>query len=83
MSPNLAPREVWSGGESMHHVDHADRYDRQLAPVAEAPWVWTSPNRRSRWQPLGANEWLTPVVRAVSRYAAVPDLGGLAGGARA
>jgi len=24
--------EAWNGGESVHYVDHADRYDRQLAP---------------------------------------------------
>jgi ubiquinone/menaquinone biosynthesis C-methylase UbiE len=38
--PNLAPNEkqneAWNGGESVHYVDHADRYDRQLAPFTEA-----------------------------------------------
>lgn len=180
MSPNVAQREAWNGGESVHYVDHADRYDRQLAPVTEAlltraairapetvvdvgcgcgaltlgaarsarralgvdisePLVAVAADRAraagvanagflvadaqtydvgesswdvvvaqfgfmffedpvgaftnlrralvpggrlvfTTWQPLGANEWLAPVVRAVGRYAAVPDLGGLAGG---
>ena len=26
----------WNGAESVHYVDHADRYDRQLAPFADA-----------------------------------------------
>jgi ubiquinone/menaquinone biosynthesis C-methylase UbiE len=28
--------EAWNGGESVHYVDHTDRYDRQLAPFSEA-----------------------------------------------
>ena len=28
--------EAWNGGESVHYVDHADRYDLQLAPFADA-----------------------------------------------
>jgi pimeloyl-ACP methyl ester carboxylesterase len=180
VSPNLAQREAWNGGESVHYVDHADRYDRQLAPVTDAlleraaihpqetvvdtgcgcgaltlaaarsahravgvdisePLVAVAAERAraagvanaeflvadaqthdfgeassdvvvaqfglmffedpvgafanlrralvpggrlvsTTWQPLGANAWLAPVVRSVARYAAVPDLGGLAGG---
>ena len=38
--PNVAPNEnqseAWNGGESVHYVAHADRYDRQLAPFTEA-----------------------------------------------
>ncbi len=36
MSPNEQQFEAWNGGESVHYVDHSDRYDRQLAPFAEA-----------------------------------------------
>jgi ubiquinone/menaquinone biosynthesis C-methylase UbiE len=36
VSPNQGQREAWNGQESVHYVDHADRYDRQLAPFAEA-----------------------------------------------
>lgn len=36
MIPNQQQSEAWNGAESMHYVDHADRYDRQLAPVTEA-----------------------------------------------
>lgn len=32
MAPNEKQVEAWNGGESVHYVDHADRYDRQLAP---------------------------------------------------
>jgi len=38
--PNVAANkkqsEAWNGGESVHYVAHADRYDRQLAPFTEA-----------------------------------------------
>ena len=36
MTPNRGQFEAWNGGESVHYVDHADRYDRQLAPFTEA-----------------------------------------------
>ncbi len=36
MGPNKAQFEAWNGGESVHYVAHADRYDRQLAPFTEA-----------------------------------------------
>jgi ubiquinone/menaquinone biosynthesis C-methylase UbiE len=36
MSPNQPMSEAWNGGESVHYVDHSDRYDRQLAPFADA-----------------------------------------------
>ncbi len=32
---NQQQSEHWNGGESVHYVDHADRYDRQLAPFAD------------------------------------------------
>jgi ubiquinone/menaquinone biosynthesis C-methylase UbiE len=34
--PNENQFEAWNGGESVHYVDHTDRYDRQLAPFTEA-----------------------------------------------
>lgn len=36
VAPNKQQIEAWNGGESVHYVDHADRYDRQLAPFTEA-----------------------------------------------
>lgn len=36
MAPNEKQFEAWNGGESVHYVDHAERYDRQLAPFTEA-----------------------------------------------
>jgi ubiquinone/menaquinone biosynthesis C-methylase UbiE len=36
VAPNKNQFEAWNGGESVHYVDHADRYDRQLAPFTEA-----------------------------------------------
>lgn len=35
MAPNKNQLEAWNGGESVHYVDHADRYDRQLAPFTD------------------------------------------------
>ncbi|HZJ07821.1 MAG TPA: class I SAM-dependent methyltransferase [Nocardioidaceae bacterium] len=36
MSANQQQSEAWNGAESAHYVDHADRYDRQLAPFTDA-----------------------------------------------
>lgn len=36
MSANEQQVEAWNGGESVHYVDHADRYDRQLEPFTVA-----------------------------------------------
>ncbi len=36
MNVNQQQSEAWNGGESVHYVDHADRYDRQLQPFAAA-----------------------------------------------
>jgi ubiquinone/menaquinone biosynthesis C-methylase UbiE len=36
MSVNRGQAEAWNGGESVHYVDHADRYDRQLRPFVDA-----------------------------------------------
>lgn len=34
MNANQQQSEAWNGAEAAHYVDHADRYDRQLAPFA-------------------------------------------------
>ena len=36
MRANQKQSEAWNGGEAVHYVDHADRYDRQLAPFVDA-----------------------------------------------
>ena len=36
MGANARQAEAWNGPESAHFVDHADRYDRQLEPFAQA-----------------------------------------------
>lgn len=36
MSPNQGQFEAWNGGESVHYVTHADRYDRQLSRFGAA-----------------------------------------------
>ncbi len=36
MPANQQQSDAWNGPESAHYVDHADRYDRQLAPFMDA-----------------------------------------------
>ena len=36
MSPNEQQSEAWNGAESVQFVEHADQYDRQFAPIADA-----------------------------------------------
>ncbi len=36
MRTNERQAEAWNGPESVHYVDHADRYDRQLEPFTQA-----------------------------------------------
>jgi len=36
MNANQQQSEAWNGAESVHYVDHSDRYDRQLAPFTDA-----------------------------------------------
>jgi SAM-dependent methyltransferase len=36
MPANKRQAEAWNGPESLHFIDHADRYDRQLAPFTAA-----------------------------------------------
>ncbi len=47
MTPNQRQFEAWNGGESTHYLDHADRYDRQLAPFTSEllEQVQSIPNR--------------------------------------
>lgn len=35
-APNQQQANAWNGPESAHYVDHANRYDRQLAPFSHA-----------------------------------------------
>jgi ubiquinone/menaquinone biosynthesis C-methylase UbiE len=35
MAPNEQQVAAWNGGESVHYVHYADRYDRQLAPFTD------------------------------------------------
>jgi ubiquinone/menaquinone biosynthesis C-methylase UbiE len=36
MTVNQGQAEAWNGGESVHYVEHADTYDRQLRPFVDA-----------------------------------------------
>ena len=43
MPANQQQAEAWNGQESVHFVDHADRYDRQLEPFTQALLEWARP----------------------------------------
>jgi ubiquinone/menaquinone biosynthesis C-methylase UbiE len=47
VAPNQKQSRAWNGGESVHYVDHADRYDRQLAPFTEALLDQVRPTQRA------------------------------------
>ena len=80
-------------GESLHHVEHADRHDRQLAPFTEALLEHagiSSPTCVARcrpgghavfvcWQGLPANEWLMVIGDAVETARGAPRLRWTAG----
>jgi len=36
MNANQQQSDAWNGAEAVHYVDQSDRYDRQLAPFADA-----------------------------------------------
>ena len=45
MSANQQQVEAWNGAESAHWVQHADRYDRQVAAISDALCACAAPSR--------------------------------------
>lgn len=43
MPANQQQAAAWNGLESVHFLDHADRYDRQLEPFTQALLEWSRP----------------------------------------
>ena len=64
MEPNQQQVEAWNGGESVHYVDHADRYDRQLAPFADALLDAVGPVRTDRVLDVGCGCGATTLAAA-------------------
>jgi SAM-dependent methyltransferase len=64
VEPNQQQVEAWNGGESVHYVDHADRYDRQLAPFADALLDAVGPVRTDRVLDVGCGCGATTLAAA-------------------
>jgi ubiquinone/menaquinone biosynthesis C-methylase UbiE len=75
VAPNKRQVEAWNGGESAHYVDHADRYDRQLAPFTETllEQVRLAPHRSLLDVGCGCGA-LTPAAGRIADYALGIDL---------
>jgi SAM-dependent methyltransferase len=74
---NQAQREHWNGDESSHWVDHADRYDRQLAPFADALLHQSQLDERQRLLDVGCGCGVTTIAAAQrARDAVGADLSG-------
>lgn len=64
MSPNQGQVQAWNGGESVHYVTHADRYDRQLAMFTTALMHRASPAPADRVLDVGCGCGVTTLMVA-------------------
>lgn len=64
MGANQQQAEAWNGGESLHYVDHADRYDRQLRPFTEALVAHAGLSARHRVLDVGCGCGATTLAAA-------------------
>ena len=64
MSPNQGQVQAWNGGESVHYVTHADRYDRQLATFTTALVNRASPATADRVLDVGCGCGVTTLIVA-------------------
>ncbi len=75
MQANQRQAEHWNGAESVHYVDHAERYDRQLAPFADALLQRAAPERNHAVLDVGCGCGATTILAArVARTALGVDL---------
>jgi SAM-dependent methyltransferase len=75
MAANQNQVEAWNGGESVHYVDHADRYDRQLAPFGDALFEHVRPEPQHSVLDIGCGCGATTLAAAHrARYALGADL---------
>jgi SAM-dependent methyltransferase len=64
MSPNQGQLQAWNGGESVHYVTHADRYDRQLATFTTALVDRAAPGPDDRVLDVGCGCGVTTLMVA-------------------
>lgn len=62
--PNQQQSAAWNGPESVHYVDHADRYDRQLTPVTDALLRGASLTGTDRVLDVGSGSGVTTIAAA-------------------
>jgi len=77
MSVNAQQVEQWNGVESDHWVQHADQYDQQLAPFADALFERAEVGKRDRLLDVGCGCGATTITASLSAMEAVgADLSG-------
>src|SRR5436190_24227764 len=66
MRANERQAEAWNGPESVHFVDHADRYDRQLGPFTHALLERVGPDAGRLVLDVGCGSCATTLAAAAS-----------------
>ena len=64
MPPNEQQADVWNGSESLHFVDHADRYDLQLEPFTRALFERALPQAHEVVLDVGCGSGATTLTAA-------------------
>ena len=66
VATNQRMSEAWNGPESVHYVDHADRHDRQLAPITDLILSGASLEPRHRALDVGCGSGAMALTAAES-----------------
>lgn len=64
VKPNQQQSDAWNGPESVHYVDHADRYDRQLLPVTDVLFARAHVAPEDRVLDVGSGSGATTLAAA-------------------
>lgn len=71
MNPNQGQVEAWNGGESVHYVDNAERYDRQLLKFSDVLLDSARITRDDRVLDVGCGCGITTLRAAQSAHRAL------------